>query len=164
VIDYNSVFPAPVQSFAYITNGTILNAPKLEVFDPVEALRSAHSPAQLYNPSLGAESSDGTVIWPPNSGFEEVPTKETLSVGKIVDRYGNETGKFVSPQGTPYASRSLPPGSDTRPYYVYEVVQEIEVLSGKAAPWFNSPGGGTQYQFTQSVESLVQSGYLRRLS
>ena len=48
-----------------------------------------------------------------------------------MDRYGGETGKFVSPKGTPYTNRSLPPGSDARPYNVYEVVKPIDVQSGK---------------------------------
>ena len=38
-----------------------------------------------------------------------------------------------------------------------------EVKSGKIAPWFDQPGGGIQYQFTQSIEELIQSGYLGRL-
>jgi hypothetical protein len=73
VINYDGVFPAPVQSFAYITNGTILNAPKLEVFDPVEALRSAHSPAQPYNPSLGVDQ--GFYV-----GTSSIPSSETRVV------------------------------------------------------------------------------------
>lgn len=80
-----------------------------------------------------------------------------------MDRYGGETGKFVSPKGTPYKNRSLPPGSDARPYNVYEVVKPIDVQSGKIAPWFDQPGGGIQYQFPQSIEELIRSGHLRRL-
>ncbi len=108
-------------------------------------------------------NADGSIKWPPNSGFQGKPVTKTLKPGTVVDRYGGDTGKFVSPQGTPYANRSLPPGSDARPYSAYEVVKPIDVQSGKIAPWFDQPGGGTQYQFTQSIENLIQSGYLRRL-
>jgi hypothetical protein len=105
----------------------------------------------------------GNIKWPTNNGFDGAPTTETLKPGTIVDRYGGETGKFVSPKGTPYENRSLPPGSDARPYHVYEVVKSIDVKAGKIAAWFGQPGGGIQYQFTQSIEELIQSGYLRRL-
>jgi len=105
----------------------------------------------------------GNIKWPANNGFEGTPTAKTLKDGTVVDRYGGETGKFVSPKGTPYANRSLPPGADTRPYNAYEVVKPIDVQSGKIAPWFDQPGGGIQYQFTQSIDDLIQSGYLRRL-
>lgn len=106
---------------------------------------------------------DGSIKWPSNSGFEGTPVTKTLKPGTVVDRYGGETGKFVSPQGTPYANRSLPPGSDKRSYNAYEILKPIDVQSGKIAPWFDQPGGGTQYQFTQSIEDLIQSEYLRRL-
>jgi len=106
---------------------------------------------------------DGSTKWPPNNGFEGTPKTETLQPGTIVDRYGGETGKFVSPEGTPYSSRSLPPGSDTRPYNVYEVLKPIDVQSGEIAPWFDQSGGGIQYQFTQTIEELIQLGYLGRL-
>jgi len=105
----------------------------------------------------------GNIKWPPNNGFDGTPTTKTLKPGTIVDRYGGETGKFVSPKGTPYTNRSLPPGSDARPYNVYEVVKPIDVQSGKIAPWFDQPGGGIQYQFPQSIEELIRSGHLRRL-
>jgi len=41
--------------------------------------------------------------------------------------------------GTPYDCRSLAPGTETKPYNVYEVVKPVEALSGKIAPWFDKP-------------------------
>jgi hypothetical protein len=80
-----------------------------------------------------------------------------------VDRYGYEGGTFVSPEGTPYENRSLAPGTETKPYNVYEVVQPVEVQGGEVAPWFGQPGGGIQYEFSDSIENLVNAGVLRRV-
>ncbi|KAI0757880.1 hypothetical protein BC629DRAFT_1584563 [Irpex lacteus] len=65
-----------------------------------------------------------------------------LQKGTLLDRFGGETGNFLSPKGAPYTQRALPPAnlnnnrnnaSDyPNGYHVYEV-------------WFGQPGGGTQY-------------------
>ena len=106
---------------------------------------------------------DGSVKYPPNNGFEGAPTQDTLQPGTVVDRYGAETGRYASPQGAPFANRSLPPGTNANSYNAYEVIKPINVQSGTVAPWFDQPGGGLQYQFSQSINDLVNSGFLRRL-
>ncbi|GHU83352.1 hypothetical protein AGMMS50284_6750 [Clostridia bacterium] len=103
---------------------------------------------------------DGTINWPENFGFKGTSKKNTLQSGTIVDRYGLETGEFVSPAGTPYSSRSLFPGTDVNSLKTYKVVKAIEVLSGEVAPWFDEVGGGVQYQLPKSVEQLINDKYL----
>jgi len=49
------------------------------------------------------------------------PQVVTLQPGTKIDRYGYEGGSFVAPEGTPYEMRSLAPGTETKPYNVYEV-------------------------------------------
>ncbi|NLK72342.1 MAG: TNT domain-containing protein [Clostridiales bacterium] len=127
-----------------------------DIYDAAKAIKGTSNASKWVDEA-------GNIKWPANNGFEGKPVIKTLKPGTLVDRYGSETGKFVSPQGTPYSNRALPPGSDARPYNAYEVVKPIDVQSGKIAPWFDQPGGGTQYQFSQSIEDLIQSGYLRRL-
>jgi hypothetical protein len=64
---------------------------------------------------------------------------------------------------TPYGARALPPGSNEKPYNVYEVKKPIEnVAGGKIAPRFGELGFGTQYKLPMSVGDLVESGHLRR--
>ena len=46
---------------------------------------------------------------------------------------------------------------------LHEVLRPVEVNSGTVEPWFEQPGGGTQYEFAQPIESLVQQGFLRRV-
>jgi hypothetical protein len=43
----------------------------------------------------------------------------TLPVGALVDRLGYSRGTFVSPVGTPYPVRALPPGSNQKIYTIY---------------------------------------------
>jgi RHS repeat-associated protein len=101
--------------------------------------------------------------WPPNGGFDGPPRTEVLQPGTRIDRYGPESGGYVSPEGTPFGQRSLPAHyENTQPYNTYEVVSPIEVQAGPAAPWFGQPGGGTQYQLPDSVGNLI-GGYLRRI-
>ncbi len=44
---------------------------------------------------------DKPIEWPPNRGFAS-STQQTLHPGTLIDRYGRDTGSFVSPQGTPF--------------------------------------------------------------
>jgi len=43
-------------------------------------------------------------------------------------------------------------------------VSPVQVQAGRVAPWFGEAGGGTQFQFSQSIGELVRSGVLRRVS
>jgi len=102
--------------------------------------------------------------WPPNRGFDGPPVSETLQPGTRIDRYGNEAGRYTSPEGVPFDQRSLPPNyQNTQPYNSYEVLQPVNVDSGPAAPWFGQPGGGTQFQLPSSVGELIEQGILRRI-
>lgn len=105
----------------------------------------------------------GSIIWPPNRGFDGEVVIETLKPGTRIDRYGFEGGTFVSPEGIPYPSRALAPGTEKKPYNVYEVIKPIEVQAGKIAPWFNEPGGGIQYELSISVKKLIEDGFIRRV-
>ena len=112
--------------------------------------------SNYYNP-------DGSPIWPPNRGFDGNPIKVTLEPGTLIDRYGYDGGTFVSPKGIPYTERSLPIGTDQKPYTVFEVVKPVEVQAGKIAPWFGEKGGGIQYEFSQKISDLLQQGILRKV-
>jgi RHS repeat-associated protein len=103
------------------------------------------------------------IIWPPNKGFLGESKRITLMPGTRVDRYGYEGGTFVSPEGTPYEMRSLAPGSNLKPYNIYDVVKPVEVSSGIVAPWFGEPGMGIQYEFSLSISDLLSKGILKRV-
>jgi Tuberculosis necrotizing toxin len=102
-------------------------------------------------------------IYPPANGFvigpagrpEETPTP--LSPQQDIDRFGSEHGAFLSPEGTPFGHRALPPQNlDGTPawacnYHDYEVIRRFAVQAGPAAAWFGQPGGGLQYQLDPAL-------------
>ncbi|QJP13729.1 TNT domain-containing protein [Starkeya sp. ORNL1] len=126
---------------------------------------STHIPDPSSSPVIGTRT--GTALqtyWPPNRGFLETPVTERLDVGTRIDRYGEDTGTFFAPQGTPYWMRSLPPWiATTKPYNVYEVIRPFEVQSGKAAPWFGQFGQGTQYESSFNVVNGLAQGFIKRV-
>ncbi|WUD75719.1 TNT domain-containing protein [Streptomyces sp. NBC_00510] len=102
----------------------------------------------------------------------------TLAVGQRIDRFGNESGRFLAPAGSPYSQRSIPPSSLNTfdagypfNYHLYKVVKPFTVLAGPAEPWFGQPGNGLQYVLKgtvpgtdDSVLNLVTKGFLIRLN
>jgi hypothetical protein len=85
-----------------------------------------------YDPH-GGWNGTGDWRWPPDSGFsldvkgEEISANLTLTPGTLIDRFGFETGAFLSPAGAPFMQRSIPPdrlniGTDAR-YVVTKLLQ-----------------------------------------
>ena len=102
----------------------------------------------------------------PDKGFVDGTRTDdqTLGVGERIDRYGNESGRYAAPEGTPYGERSLEPFSD-KTYNSYEVIKPIEKVSiGQTAPYYFQKGGGTQYLFKETVEYCRTQGYLRLIN
>ena len=101
-----------------------------------------------------------------------IPKSEQLPVGTRLDRYGDEIGSFLSPQGTPYDQRALPLDTDTNSITAYVVIKELPVKSGETASWFGQPGGGKQFMTTNpitgtgekvSIEWLRDEEYIKEL-
>ncbi|KAM7207179.1 Protein of unknown function (DUF4237) domain containing protein, partial [Naviculisporaceae sp. PSN 640] len=120
-----------------------------------------------------------TPYWhfPPHNGFsldtdgDPITGNITLEVGVLVDRFGSESGRFVSPATAPYIQRALPPNNlDTLQdnplvpygYHLYRVAKTFNVEAGLIAPWFEQPGQGVQYHLPddKTVKDLVDSGHL----
>ena len=112
---------------------------------------------KYYNQKTGA------INWPQNDGFASTPIDEVLQPGTRIDRYGSDFGSFTSPEGIPYEMRAVAPGTDLKPYSVFEVVEPINVKAGEIAPWFDEPGGGIQYLLPDTVDELLDAGILRRI-
>lgn len=125
-----------------------------------------HSAAQFigtwWDPSARPSpflSIAGNWVFPPQNGYylnddgTPVRTVTTLRPGQQIDRFGLPRGSFLSPRGTDYDERSLPPSNlddATDPggcnYRIYQVAKEFQVFSGPIRPWFDQPGNGQQYQ------------------
>ncbi|HEV7804904.1 MAG TPA: TNT domain-containing protein [Solirubrobacteraceae bacterium] len=127
--------------------------------------------------------------YPPQGGYqitpEGQPVKMQLSLfaGQRVDRFGSEFGGYLSPEGTPYGARGIPPqslDSATAPascnYSRYKVLQTFPVYSGPIAPALGQPGFGLQYVLDATifpgapdpkafnVGYLVANGFLERVA
>ena len=114
--------------------------------------------AQGINPWSGKKFND-----PINNGFNGNTEEITLQPGERLDRYGNESGRYTSPEGTPYNQRSMPPFSDKSNYNIYEVLKPIEgVRSGQINPYYLQEGGGTQYLLPQKIKWYLELGYIRK--
>ncbi|KZV94524.1 hypothetical protein EXIGLDRAFT_834944 [Exidia glandulosa HHB12029] len=122
----------------------------------------------------------GSFVFPPHDGFlldvhhKPIKGNVTLKVGTLLDRFGSETGTFMSPAFSPYIQRALPPVNLDPPreappnfpnnYHIYKVAKKFVVQAGPIAPAFGQPGQGTQYETTESVATLVAGGFLERVN
>ena len=79
---------------------------------------------------------------------------ETLQPGTRIDRFGAETGRFFSPEGTPLPQRALP-NAPVGPPSVYEVLKPLDVEAGVVAPAFGQPGLGIQYRSSLTTADLI---------
>jgi hypothetical protein len=121
--------------------------------------------------------------YPPQGGYQVTPEGQpvkmqlTMFAGQRIDRFGSPFGTYLSPEGTPYAARGIPPQSldnTTTPatcnYSRYKVLKDVPVYSGPIAPALGQPGFGLQYVLDASifpgspanfnVNYLLTNGYL----
>ena len=102
--------------------------------------------------------------YPPSAlnprGFIGTPVRETLQPGTVITRYGGEGVTFVSPAGTPFSGRGLPPGFEAAGESSYVITAPIEVDAGIAAYW-QGGGGGIQYELPASIEDLLGTSLKR---
>jgi len=116
-------------------------------------------PGELGFPARGMAAYE-RVIWPPNRGFLGEPAPCCLLPGTMIDRYGLPTGTFVAPAGTPFSMRSLPMSALNKKLTTYVVRVPIEAQVGPVAPWFGRPGGGLQFELPNTVQGLLNGGYI----
>jgi hypothetical protein len=113
--------------------------------------------------------------YPLNDGFPPgyVPQPAQLPEGAIIDRFGSEYGRYLAPDGTPYADRALAPESVGGDYNRYLVTGKPlppgwQVVEGPVQPFYGqtpSPGS-LQYMILgpdgvkPTVWELVRLGIL----
>lgn len=113
--------------------------------------------------------------YPINDGFPpgHVPQPAQLPAGTIIDRFGHEGGRYLAPDGAPFADRSLAPESVGNEYHRYMVTGKSlppgwQIVEGPVEPFYGqtpSPGA-TQYMIVGpegvkvSIKELVDRGIL----
>jgi hypothetical protein len=121
----------------------------------------------------------GNYKWPDNAGFDGPRVDLTHEAGDVLDRFGPPDGRYLSPDGSTFAERAIPPGNldPMQPnlgYHRYEVIRPFDAPTGYVAPWFGQPGQGLQVFIDGSkfpdagasrvnVQWLLDNGYLREL-
>ena len=119
--------------------------------------------------AAGWKQPDGSTWWPPNNGGVGDPVQTSVPPGTALDRYGPETGGYMSAAGDSFESRALP-GAPASPVNNYVTTQSMPVEQSEIAPWFGQPGGGTQYRLVSpdgsgakySVADAIDDGYMVR--
>jgi hypothetical protein len=118
-----------------------LRAETSDAAEPKSAVVSEMDQARAAN----WKRPDGRTWWPPNNGAAGPTTKVVLEEGTPVDRFGGESGSYLSPKGTPLEQRALP-SVPTSAANNYVVAKPLAVEKAEIAPWFDQPGGGIQYK------------------
>jgi len=105
----------------------------------------------------------GAIRWPTADGFSAAPVVVVLPAGVLIDRFGNDYGRFFSPKGASYAGRALPYVCEKLVYSVFRVTLPVLAWTGKAAAWFGEPGGATQLQTDAPAAQLVADHVVEKL-
>ena len=88
----------------------------------------------------------GKIHWPENHGFvSSTINKRTYKKNTIFDRFGDNKGEYLGNPKDSYEARSLAVHSKNAEHHYYRLLEDVEFTEGKIAPWFDQPGGGTQY-------------------
>lgn len=96
----------------------------------------------------------------PNGGrLGGFTTTERLQKGTLIDRFGSNTGRFVSPAGTPFSKRGLMPETALERFQTFEVLQPLSVEGSIASPAFGG-GLGVQYRLPDTVQELIDARIL----
>ena len=140
-------------------------APAPPVSAPPVSAPPVPTPPAWARPDLAPAwlSAAGDIRWPPEDGFRGTATPIILPPGVLLDRFGADTGRFLSPKGAAFRARALPTACATQPYSSFRVLTPLPVWIGRAAPWFDEPGGATQVQTDATVKQLLDDGVLARL-
>ena len=153
---------------------------------PAEVVTEGGAPLAVvrgWNPTGGMTGEDftsqfgtpGSRSYPLNDGFPPgyVPQPAQLPEGAIIDRFGSEYGRYLAPDGTPFADRALAPESVGGDYNRYMVTGKPlppgwQVVEGPVQPYYGqtpSPGS-LQYMILGpdgvkvNVKELVDRGIL----
>jgi hypothetical protein len=133
---------------------------------PAAAPPSATAPLPAnVRPDLDRQWLDqaGAIRWPASDGFSASPVPIVLPAGVMIDRFGNDNGRFFSPKGASYRGRALPYVCEALAYTTFRITQPLLAWSGKAAAWFGEPGGATQLQTDATAAQLVADHVIEKL-
>jgi hypothetical protein len=129
-----------------------------------------HGSREEFNAHHRPDGTYRTNRWPDNDGAVRGSEREvSLPQGTVLDRFGGENGRFLSPMGTDgnpyhYRERAIFPDNAEVGYHVY-VVNDPNGLPGTladVAPALGQPGGGRQFTLNDdaNVNRLIAEGVI----
>ncbi|KAF4964216.1 hypothetical protein FSARC_7850 [Fusarium sarcochroum] len=134
---------------------------------------------QWWNTTLRPDGNETGYIYPGKNGFhldeDYLPIKAVINLkpGTLVDRFGYNTGRFISPATAPFSQRALHPANlipdknkeFPNNYHVYNVTKSFTVQAGPIEPWFGQPGLGVQFFLGEgiNVKVYLDNGHLVEL-
>lgn len=132
-----------------------------------------HGSRDEFNQHHRPDGTYRTNQWPDNDGAVRGSERDvTLPEGTVLDRFGGEGGRFLSPMGTDgqpyhYRERAIFPDNAEVGYHVY-VVSDPDGLPGTladVAPALGQPGGGRQFTLPDdvNVQRLIDEGVIREV-
>ena len=144
-----------------LTNGMTLEQYIRSGLDDEASLGTLHSGfSYKLRPDYFNPETEET-IYPPNDGARDgIVVERILSVGKIIDRFGHDGGRYFGEDSAPYEDRAMPLDGYSTPYNRYKVIREFTVDEAEIAPWFGFQGGGIQYKSQDAVAKLLEDGYI----
>ncbi|KAK4666565.1 hypothetical protein QC763_301340 [Podospora pseudopauciseta] len=170
----------PSQTNKYLCGDSRLGPTRLPRREPLDSITEFYDRFGGLCPGVFLDTwfnVTGTGWWwyPEENGFVlgdsglPIVGEVTLGRGTLLDRFGGETGTFVSPAGAGYQQRALPPTNLNTPadtgvpynYHVYSVLVPFVVRSGPIRPWFGQPGNGVQFELPKTVAELIVDGVLK---
>ncbi|KAF5026341.1 hypothetical protein F66182_1549 [Fusarium sp. NRRL 66182] len=132
-----------------------------------------------WNTTDRGDGNEAGWIYPEKYGFElnedllPIKANVDLKPETLVDRFGENTGRYISPATAPFAQRALHPQNlDTgknkefpNNYHVYKVTRTFTVQAGPIRPWFGQPGFGVQFFLGNgiTVHDYIVNGHLKEL-
>jgi filamentous hemagglutinin family protein len=128
---------------------------------PFSKTKPRAQPTEEQARNAGWRDSAGKYVYPGADGFQGKSQPKTLEVGTVIDRFGGDTGTFFAPVGTPLKQRAMAPGAENDQLTKYKILKPLPVDSGAIAPWFDQPGGGTQYKAKLTAKQLIDQGYIK---
>lgn len=145
---------------AYETLWTFEDAVQLAVRLASKPLPSLVGPLGATELETGARTAAGILARTDERGGAAGPVQ--VAPGDMLDAYGAETEHHLFALGTPFDQRSEPPSRVGSPYFAFVVARELPnvVMEGRAAPWFEMPGGGSMVVLDRPIRWYVDQGLI----
>ncbi|WP_345373076.1 TNT domain-containing protein [Frondihabitans cladoniiphilus] len=115
------------------------------------------------SPEVRPEAWPDPSLHPDGFASPESRLPAVLHPGATFDRFGGGFGRFTSPSGTAFPPRALPDYSLFEGYHRFEVLHPLPAWVGPAADAMGKTGGAPQIWTADSIDSLLEAGFIKEI-